>query len=192
MLKKTPTQPKQKLTQDSEEKKMFKMFVGGLGYKVDNKSLKSHFEQFAGVKKALVIRDNSTLQSKGYGFVIFSSEESFLKALNSTIIIEGVKADCHQVLTKSNLKDKTILEVTHKIFVGGISQSTNKEVLQAYFCKFGELQEVRILYDGNTSKSRGFAFVLFKNREALEEVLSIPQHKIKGKIVEIKEFFPGV
>lgn len=180
--------PKTQAPAENKKKEIFRMFVGGLSYKVDNKMLRTHFEHFGNIKKALIIRESSTGQSKGYGFVTFTCRKSYEEALNSSILITGVKADCHPVMTKRNLREKTSKDINLKIFVGGISQSTNKQTLEAYFGKYGPIEEIRILYDGNTGKSRGFAFVLFKERQSLEKALKYKSHKIKGKVVELKEF----
>ena len=103
--------------------------MGGLGFKIDNKILRQHFEPFGNVVKALVVRDSKTKNSKGYGFVTFSDLESLQKAKSATVMIYGLKADCHEVVSKKVLKGKQEQESGQKIFVGGISQSTSKEVL---------------------------------------------------------------
>lgn len=103
-------------------------------------------------------------------------------------MIYGLKADCHEVVSKKVLKGKQQSESTQKIFVGGISQSTTKEVLERYFSSFGVILEARILYDGNTGKSRGFAFVVFRDEESKLSVLDQKVHTIKGKVIEVKEF----
>ena len=62
------------------------------------------------------------------------------------------------------------------------------EDLRKYFIKFGKIRESRILYDGKSGKSRGFGFILFEDSYSVDKVLSIPEHKIKSKIVEVKRF----
>lgn len=171
-----------------ESSSVYRLFVGGIGFKIDNKILRQHFEPFGHVTKALVVRDGKTKQSKGYGFITFSDYESLKSAMSATVMIYGLKADCHEVVSKKVLKGKHEQESTQKIFVGGISQSASKEVVQNYFSQFGQVLETRILYDGNTGKSRGFAFVVFKNEESKLKVLSQKSHSIKGKVIEVKEF----
>lgn len=167
---------------------VFRIFVGGLSYEVDNHLLKESFLRFSNLKKALVIRDQKTGQSKGYGFVTFSNRASFESALHTPVHIHGRLADCHPVLTKGALKDQEQRDISHKLFVGGISQSVTNEDLRRYFVQFGRIRESRILYDGKTGKSRGFGFVLFESWYDAENVLSISVHKIKKKQVEIKRF----
>jgi len=120
--------------------------------------------------------------------VTFSDQESLKKAQSANVMIYGLKADCHEVVSKKVLKGKSEIESSSKIFVGGITQSTSKDVLQKYFANFGEILEARILYDGNTGKSRGFAFIVFKNKESKQRVLEQKIHTLKGKVIEIKQY----
>lgn len=167
---------------------VFRIFVGGLSFDVDNHLLKESFQNFGNLKKALVIRDQRTGQSKGYGFVTFCSRSSFEAALHTTVYILGRLADCHPVLTKGALKDQEQRDIANKIFVGGVSQAVTAEDLTKYFSRFGRIKDARILYDGKTAKSRGFGFVLFERASEVDAVMAVEIHKIKRKPVEVKRF----
>lgn len=43
-----------------------------------------------------------------------------------------------------------------------------------------------LIYDKKNNISRGFGFVEFMNNDASIAVLSIPEHTIKGKVIECK------
>ncbi|KAM7498344.1 hypothetical protein LguiA_022758 [Lonicera macranthoides] len=49
----------------------------------------------------------------------------------------------------------------NKLFVAGLSWSVDEKSLQEAFSSFGEVTEVRIMYDKETGRSRGFGFVNF-------------------------------
>ncbi|KAL9232003.1 hypothetical protein vseg_007153 [Gypsophila vaccaria] len=55
-----------------------------------------------------------------------------------------------------------------KLFVGGLSSSVDERSLTDAFSSFGEVTEVRILYDKDTGRSRGFGFVHFCKGEDAE------------------------
>ncbi|KAI5683273.1 hypothetical protein M9H77_04501 [Catharanthus roseus] len=53
----------------------------------------------------------------------------------------------------------------NKLFVGGLSWSINEKTLKDAFSSFGEVSEVRIVYDKETGRPRGFGFVHFSMEE---------------------------
>jgi len=51
-----------------------KLYVGNLGPDADKASLKLLFSVFGAVKKAYIVTDHQTGQSKGFGFVIMEDD----------------------------------------------------------------------------------------------------------------------
>ncbi|KAJ9129017.1 hypothetical protein P3X46_006471 [Hevea brasiliensis] len=60
-----------------------KLFVGGLSYGTDDRSLKDAFSGFGEVISARVITDRDSGRSRGFGFVDFSNDESASAALSA-------------------------------------------------------------------------------------------------------------
>lgn len=166
----------------------FRIFVGGLSFDVDNHRLRDSFAPFGSLKKALIIKDQHSGLSRGYGFVTFSSRLAFEAAMRHPVIISGRRADCHQVLTKGALKEQEQRDEANKIFVGGISQHTTAEDLSKFFARFGLVRDARILFDGKSGKSRGFGFVLFRDEASADQVLQAAGLVLKGKTIEVKKF----
>ena len=51
-----------------------KLYVGNLGPDADKASLEALFSVFGTVEKAYIVTDRQTGQSKGFGFVVMSSD----------------------------------------------------------------------------------------------------------------------
>ena len=51
------------------------------------------------------------------------------------------------------------------IFVGGFPWATTEPQLQALFGEYGDVQSVKIIFDRDTGKSRGIAFIDMPNDE---------------------------
>jgi RNA recognition motif-containing protein len=65
-----------------------------------------------------------------------------------------------------------------KLFVGQLSSDITKEDLQNYFSKFGTIEDVTIKYDVPGGRARGFAFILFDEKESIQKVLNVQLHTI--------------
>ncbi|XP_024971029.1 glycine-rich RNA-binding protein 4, mitochondrial-like [Cynara cardunculus var. scolymus] len=53
----------------------------------------------------------------------------------------------------------------NKLFVAGLSWSVDEKSLKEAFSTFGEVSEVRIMYDKDSGRSRGFGFVNFSKED---------------------------
>nr|XP_017503315.2 heterogeneous nuclear ribonucleoprotein D-like [Manis javanica] len=73
-----------------------------------------------------------------------------------------------------------------KMFIGGIPLETSKQSLFEYLAQFGEIIDLTIKTDQKSGLSRGFGFVLFKDNATVEKVLQVKEHKLDGKIIELK------
>lgn len=62
-----------------------------------------------------------------------------------------------------------------KIFVGNISQETNKVQVDELFRQFGEVSDIFIPIDFTTNRSKGFAFVEFEERSSAEKAIASSQ-----------------
>ena len=79
-----------------------------------------------------------------------------------------------------------------KIFVGGLSATTDNNSLHSHFESCGEIEEATVIYYHGLERSRGFGFVLFVNAESVEEAMRQCPHIIDDKEVEIKRAFPKI
>jgi RNA recognition motif-containing protein len=73
-------------------KRMPKLFVGNLPWTVSNKELKLHFSKFGHIEEANVIFDKNTGLSKGYAFLLFSTNDGCNNAINAKrqlLMLEG-------------------------------------------------------------------------------------------------------
>ncbi|XP_042562982.1 heterogeneous nuclear ribonucleoprotein D0 isoform X1 [Clupea harengus] len=74
-----------------------------------------------------------------------------------------------------------------KMFVGGLSWDTTKKDLKDYFGKFGEVVDCTLKLDPMTGRSRGFGFVLFKEADGVDKVITQKEHKLNGKVIDPKK-----
>lgn len=73
-----------------------------------------------------------------------------------------------------------------KIFVGGLTWNTDKEMLQGEFSKYGEIIDSIVMKNPETGNSRGFGFITYSDNNGAEMAVNSGSHKIDGKIVDVK------
>lgn len=61
------------------------------------------------------------------------------------------------------------------------------EELRDHFGKFGEIESINVKTDPQTGRSRGFAFIVFTNTEAIDQVSAAEEHIINSKKVDPKK-----
>tara|TARA_B100001989_G_C24515171_1_gene452690 strand:+ start:149 stop:400 length:252 start_codon:yes stop_codon:yes gene_type:complete len=60
---------------------MNKIYVGNLNYKITEQDLKDYFASCGQIEDVKIITDFNTNQSKGFGFITFSSNEEMEAAI---------------------------------------------------------------------------------------------------------------
>ncbi|KAF9275892.1 hypothetical protein BGZ68_010443 [Mortierella alpina] len=77
-----------------------KLYIGNLNSQTDDRSLRTRFEEFGDVEDAVVERNRETGNSRGFGYVVFATDEDAQAAIESlhnhefedrTITVERIK-----------------------------------------------------------------------------------------------------
>ncbi|PIN12621.1 Nuclear cap-binding protein complex, subunit CBP20 (RRM superfamily) [Handroanthus impetiginosus] len=75
---------------------------------------------------------------------------------------------------------------TSKIFIGGLSYSTDDASLREAFDKYGEVAEARVIVDRETGRSRGFGFVTYSSaEEASAAIQALDQQELHGRRIRV-------
>lgn len=75
-----------------------------------------------------------------------------------------------------------------KLFVGGLSWDTSDDSLRTAMARFGTLQEVKVITDRDTGRSRGFGFVTFANESDADMAISeMDGAELDGRTIKVNE-----
>ncbi len=78
--------------------------------------------------------------------------------------------------------------MTNKLFVGGVAWATTEEGLKEFFSQAGVVLEAKIIYDRETKRSRGFAFVTMETAEMAQAAIQMLDGKeLDGRNLKISE-----
>merc|ERR1719395_370085 len=141
------------------------------------------FGQFGQVVDAVVMERNG--HPRGFGFVTFKEKSSINAALAAGVTIDGREVDL-----KRAVPEEDMVFCPSKVFVGGLSQSIDKQALKQHFEAFGEVKDAVVMIDRQTGRSRGFGFVRFATSEGVEAALQTP-HLLDGQWIDVKRAQPA-
>ena len=78
-----------------------------------------------------------------------------------------------------------------KLYVGNLSFETTENDLQDLFEQHGQVNEVRLMTDRMTGRSRGFAFVTMNdNAQASAAMSGLNGHELNGRPLTVNEARP--
>ena len=76
----------------------------------------------------------------------------------------------------------------NKVYVGNLPYDVNEDDIKAFFGSAGESVEddgVILIKDRNTGRMKGFGFLTFTTKEAMEEGLKLDGQELKGRALRI-------
>ncbi|CAM8977580.1 unnamed protein product [Rhodiola kirilowii] len=166
-----------------------KFFVGGISSSTTEETLFNYFKQFGDVVGVNIPKNLSTGQSRGFGFVCFQQYDSAQRALNHPEhIINEKKVEVKPAKPKLSIdgSSDTWAGPTKKLFVGGLPYDCTTDELRAHFEAFGVVVDAIVMINAQTSKNRGFGFVIFDSDAAAANALKSPSQMLKNKLIEVK------
>ncbi len=72
--------------------------------------------------------------------------------------------------------------------MGNLPHSTSEDTLRKTFEQFGKVEKVKIVFDRETNRSRGFGFVEMPNdEEALAAIAKMNNQELEGRPLRVNE-----
>uniref|UniRef100_A0A8C7ZNG4 DAZ associated protein 1 n=1 Tax=Oryzias sinensis TaxID=183150 RepID=A0A8C7ZNG4_9TELE len=158
-------------------------------------TLRNYFSQYGEVVDCVIMKDKTTNQSRGFGFVKFKDPNCVRTVLETKPHnLDGRNIDpkpCtprgmqpEKSRTKEGWKgSKADSNKSKKIFVGGIPHNCGEPELRDYFNRFGVVTEVVMIYDAEKQRPRGFGFITFEAEQSVDQAVNMHFHDIMGKKV---------
>lgn len=80
---------------------MRELFVGRLGYGTMDDSLREHFEQWGEILDVVVVKDQKTKRSKGFGYITYSRAHMVDDAQNARPhVVDGWRVESRRALPR--------------------------------------------------------------------------------------------
>nr|CDS30348.1 rna binding protein musashi [Hymenolepis microstoma] len=172
---------------DAQGNEVGKLFVGGLHQSTNTSGLHNYFSKFGDIEESIVMMDNKTGRSRGFGYVKFKEPSAVDQVLSKKVhVIDNKEVDPKRCNINMRGKNKRSL----KIFVGGIAFEHDEEIIRSFFQCYGNVTDVNLLSNPGRPRHRGFAFVGFDDEEVVKRLIKLHFVNLHGKQVEIKPMEP--
>lgn len=149
-----------------------KLYFGNLPYNCDSAQLAGIIQDFATPEMVEVLYDKDTGRSRGFGFVTMSSLEDCDQVIRN---LDGKQYSGRALRVnfsdKPKPKEPLYPESEYKLFVGNLSWSVTAESLIQAFQDYGEVVGARVIFDGDTGRSRGYGFVCYSSKSEMDAAL---------------------
>ncbi|KAJ6430268.1 hypothetical protein OIU84_021635 [Salix udensis] len=164
-----------------------KLYFGNLPYNVDSAQLAGMIQGYGSPELVEVLYHRDTGRSRGFAFVTMSSLE------DCNAVIENLDGSQYMgrilrvnFADKPKPKEPLYPETEYKLFIGNLSWSVTSESLTQAFQEYGNVIGARVLYDGETGKSRGYGFVCYATKEEMETALqSLNGVELEGRALRV-------
>ncbi|KAF9538638.1 hypothetical protein EC957_006375 [Mortierella hygrophila] len=166
------------------------VFVMQLSARLRSSELESFFSQAGKVRAARIIEDRNTGRSKGVGYVEFYDEDSVAKAIALTgekllgipVIAKHTESEKNRLaLQAASQAQDAVTEAAsqtppvdlsqHRLYVGSVNFDLTEEDLKQVLEPFGPIEFIKLHRDAETGKSKGFAFVQYKEAEHAKQAM---------------------
>ncbi|ORZ25343.1 hypothetical protein BCR42DRAFT_385988 [Absidia repens] len=195
-----------------EERDKRTVFVTQLAQRLKNREFHDFFSQAGRVRDARIISDRNTRRSKGVGYVEFYDESTVQSALamsgqkllgipvNVQLTEAGKNRLALQTQQNNNQNaDSAIAKsiqaaqniVVHdtmdqRLYVGSVNYTLTEHDLRQVFEPYGPIDFVDLHKDIATGRSKGFAFIQFKNvKDAKEALAKMNGFELAGRNLKV-------
>ncbi|KAL6453075.1 PUB1 Nuclear and cytoplasmic polyadenylated RNA-binding protein PUB1 [Candida maltosa Xu316] len=150
------------------------LYVGNLPKSASEEMVKDLFSVGGNPIKTIKVLNDKNKSGFNYAFIEYDSSDTADMALNT---LNGRIIDNAEIKINWAYQSATIAnnlnaeEPLYNIFVGDLSPEVNDEGLRNAFSKFGSLKQAHVMWDMQTSRSRGYGFVTFGEQSDAELAL---------------------
>lgn len=157
------------------------LYVGNLAKSVSEDQLKDIIQAAGPVVSVKILQDKNKYEFN-YAFVEFESELSAAEALLS---FNNTSINGHDVRINYAYQSSTFTSSQNvdgklfSIFVGDLSLEVNDELLHQFFSEFSSLRQAHVMWDMQTSRSRGYGFATFLDAADAQNAI----HTMNGRVL---------
>ena len=184
---------------DMESLLMRKLFVRNLASNITEQRVKEFFLEFGDIETVQLPLHSDSGKPKGFAFVTFresASVDAVQRARPHKL--DGWMLETTRATPKEDLGNPEVEARSRKVFIGGpegerrgghsgLTEDVTDSDISDYFSKFGNVTRVDQKIWDDTGKKRGYGYVEFDDEDAVDKIVLIGTHVIKGVVLAAKK-----
>ncbi|XP_032404377.1 RNA-binding protein 39-like isoform X1 [Xiphophorus hellerii] len=163
-----------------EERDARTVFCMQLAARIRPRDLEEFFSAVGKVRDVRMISDRNSRRSKGIAYIEFVEASSVPLAIGLTgqrllgvpIIVQASQAEKNRAAAAAaanSLQKGTFGPM--RLYVGSLHFNITEEMLRGIFEPFGRIENIQLMMDSETGRSKGFGFITFADAECAKKAL---------------------
>ncbi|KAL1491192.1 hypothetical protein ABEB36_011829 [Hypothenemus hampei] len=163
----------------SEERDARTVFCMQLSQRIRARDLEEFFSSVGKVRDVRMIVCNKTRRFKGIAYIEFRDPESVALALGLSgqklmgvpIVVQHTQAEKNRMgNAMPNMMPKGMTGPM-RLYVGSLHFNITEDMLRGIFEPFGKIENIQLIMDPETGRSKGYGFITFHNCEDAKKAL---------------------
>lgn len=160
-----------------EERDARTVFIMQLARHVTIRDIMEFFSKVGQVVDVRLISDRNSRRSKGIGYVEFTDRSAVPLSISlSGQKLLGVPIMVQPTMAEKNRAAANALSLSRpsgptRLYVGSLHYNITEAMLKAIFEPFGSVDNVQLIYDTESGRSKGYGFVTFREAESAKRAL---------------------
>lgn len=162
-----------------EERDARTVFCMQLSKTIRARDLEEFFSSVGKVRDVRMITCNKTRRFKGIAYIEFKDPESVplamglngQKLLGVPIVVQPTQAEKNRIANSL----PNMVQRTHygpmKLYVGSLHYNITEDMLRGIFEPFGHVDNIQLMMDTETGRSKGYGFLTYRNAEDAKKAL---------------------
>ncbi|KAF7462309.1 putative RNA-binding protein 23 [Marmota monax] len=161
-----------------EERDARTVFCMQLAARIRPRDLEDFFSAVGKVRDVRIISDRNSRRSKGIAYVEFCEMQSVPLAIGLTgqrllgvpIIVQASQAEKNRLAAMANNLQKGT-GGPMRLYVGSLHFNITEDMLRGIFEPFGKIDNIILMKDSDTGRSKGYGFITFSDSECARRAL---------------------
>ncbi|XP_075425213.1 putative RNA-binding protein 23 [Ascaphus truei] len=175
---KTPPPREPENTLSPEERDARTVFCMQLAARIRPRDLEDFFSAVGKVRDVRIISDRNSRRSKGIAYVEFCDIQSVPLAIGLTgqkllavpIIVQVSQAEKNRLAAMANNLQRGNAGPM-RLYVGSLHFNITEDMLRGIFEPFGKIENIQLMKEPDTGRSKGFGFISFLDAECARRAL---------------------